>query len=139
MNVAIVSEDHNNLLMYFDLLIGYKPDIFDKPQDFNPVSGCYDLVYIDHKFKDRTWLDVFRRIPEGVDVVVLTTNSLHWYELEFPDTLWPELMPIYHFKNVQHAEKGNHAKIKRYAETLNWFLACKKLIKSVFYSSPSAG
>jgi hypothetical protein len=139
MNVAIVTEDQSNLLVYFDLLIGYKPDIFDKPQDFNLASSCYDLVYIDHKFKDRTWLDIFRRIPESTDVVVLTTNSLHWYELEFPDTIWKELMPIYHFKNVKHAQKGALEKIKSYADTLNLFLACKKLIKSVFYNSPSAG
>lgn len=117
--------------MYFDLLIGYKPDVFDRPQDFNKVSSSYDLVYIDHNFKDRSWLDIYRKIPESTDVVVLTTNSLHWYFLEFPQTIWKELEPIFHFKKVKHAKKDDGDKIKSFADTLNLYITLNRLIKNI--------
>lgn len=135
MNIAIVSEKHSELLMYFDILKKYKPDLFDKANDFIGVSASYDLVYIDHSFKDRTWLDIYRRIPESSKVVVLTTNPLHWYKMEFEETIWKTISPIFQFTGVHHAQKNDFTKIKFYAESLYIFRDLKKIFGSVAYKS----
>lgn len=131
MNIAVISESHKQLIQYMDFLFEVNPpDFFDCIEDFEKVKDHYNLVLIDHQVKGKSWNDIY---IEGVKYIVLTTNPLHWYKLEFFETLWKPLEMIYNLKGVFHAEKTQFDRIKYLVQSLNLDFTCKNLIKKLYY------
>lgn len=130
-NIAIISENHDQLLMHFDML--YKnspPDVYDSLEMYRKMNVKYDLVLVDHQVNGKRCNEIYQ---EGTRFIVLATNPLHWYKLEFPDTLGKDLDEMLDKRGVYFVEKWDEDNLKITIDLLSCFFTCKNLIKKLYY------
>lgn len=119
MRVAIIDEDAGQLAVYNDLLEDYRPDLFDSVSKFDHVfCGQYDVIVLTHRYKDRSWLDVYNDLKDEDTLFIITATYNHgYYRKEFPNLFYKIYNEINKRKNVIFVPKPETNKIYDLIET----------------------
>lgn len=137
MNIGVLISDCNLAKVYKDLLSEFGDTYcFHDPKGFVCVADYFDFIILDHKVKEKPWMDIYTLLPEGKPTLVVATYGIPYYKAEFPDSIYKNLEPILTIKGVYFSKKNDLGTIKFYAEIESLKMTCKNLVKSIVYKNP---